>query len=227
MEWLFLGALAIALAVFRASVRNRAAARSLATRAGFTPLDPFSSETQDWFVSVVHGRQVALGQLSLRLPFPGPFRKHALHLRLVMSVALPVPAALLALRSPHDTSSLHRFEEAFRVEHGELLGARAREELLRFVQLGYPASLGWRKHPPGPNARNLRLSRRDALPPHTLPEHLFPNARLLLIHDHPRLHLSADQFARLLNELTAVADAVEDDCRDSMPTQPVLPPARQ
>lgn len=218
MEWLFLGAIALAIWMVRTAWKNRSAARDLAARAGFSPLNPFDGRQQDWFSSVVHGRRVAIGMVALRTPYQHWFQQPVQHLRVVMDVVMWEPLEVLALRRHHDTSSLHRFEEAFRVERGEKLGKDAREALLTFVRRGYPERTGRWKRQHGPNARNLRFVKRAALPEASMPASLMPDSRMVLIHDHPRLHLSADQFGELLHEMSQVAAALEDTRFDSAPT---------
>ncbi|MCW5964311.1 MAG: hypothetical protein KIT83_09745 [Bryobacterales bacterium] len=227
MEWLILGALALAFTAVRRSVLNAASPRRLAARVGFAPVEAFASGPQDWFGGVVHGRRVAVGPAPLRVARPSLFRQTKLHLCIAVGVATRKPLGALAYRSHFDPSSLHRFEEAFRVERGDRLNPAAREAMLAFVRKGYAKPNERRRAIQGPDARNLRLCDRQRVPAEALPVHVLPDARTVLIHNHPRLHLSADEFGQLLNELSVVADALEGSARDSQPTEPNWPPARQ
>lgn len=227
MEWLILGALALAFAAIRRSLLNTASSRRLAARVGFTPVAAFSAGPQDWFRGVVHGRHVAIGPALLRVARPNPFRKTTLHLCVAMDVATRLPLGSLAYRSHLDPSSLHRFEEAFRVERGDRINPAAREAMLAFVRRGYSGHKARRRPGQWPDSRNLRLCDRDRVPADALPSHVLPNARTVLIHSHPKLHLSADEFGQLLTEMAVVADALQLSARDSLPTEPEWPPARQ
>jgi hypothetical protein len=213
MEWLFLGTVVLAIWLVRTAWKTRSAAR-----VGFSPLNPFEGKQQDWYSGVVYGRRVAIRMVVLRNPYPGAFRKTKPYLQVVMDVVMRQPLDTLAVRHHHDTSSLHRFEEAFRVELGDLLSPDARKALLDFVRLGYPERARKRRQVPGPNARNLRLAKRTALPQDLLPANVMPDSRMVLIHDHPRLHPNADQFGLLLQEMAQVAGAVEDARLETAPT---------
>lgn len=219
MEWLFLGGVTLAVWLVRSAWKKRNAARDLAARVGFSPLNPFDGRPQDWFGGVVYGRRVAIGLAVVRSPYPRLFQQSTPYLRVVVDVVMRQPLDVLVLRHHHDTSSLHRFEEAFRVERGDLLNAEARRALLAFVRLGHSERAKKRRQHPGPNARNLRLARRSALSEELLPANVMPESRMILMHDHPRLGLTADQFGQLLAEMAEIAGVVEVARFDSEPTK--------
>ncbi len=219
MEWLILAALALAFARVRRFLLDSAAARRLASRIGFGPVKAFARGPQDWFQGVAHGRRVCIGLVSLRVSRPQWFRKSAMHLCIAVDIATRAPLGTLAYRSQLDPSSLHRFEEAFRLENGERLSSEARNALLGFVRKGYGERYSRLRNQDGPDARNLRLSDRARVPAEVLPAHVMADACTVLVHCHPRLHLSADEFGRLLSELAVVADAVEESARGTLPTE--------
>lgn len=210
MEWLLLGVIALAIWIVRTAIKDRAAASVLAKRIGFTPLNPFEGKQQDWFHGVVARHRVAICVVKLRTPHH-PLRQSSRFLRVVMDVPVREALELRAVRHHLDSSSIHRFEEAFRVEGNALLQASTRDALLQFVRLGNPPQRYQFGKTPGPNARNLQLLRRASAGGMGIPANLMLDSRMLLIHDHPCLHLGADEFAGLVHQMSEVALAVESN----------------
>jgi hypothetical protein len=59
--------------------------------------------------------------------------------------------------------------------------------------------------------RNLSLSDRTAVPQGWIVDEALADSKVILTHDHPFVDLTAEEFKSILDELDAVAQAIEED----------------
>ncbi|HAV76642.1 MAG TPA: hypothetical protein DCX53_04730, partial [Anaerolineae bacterium] len=59
--------------------------------------------------------------------------------------------------------------------------------------------------------RNLSLSDRKDVPKGWISDETLPNANVILTHDHPYVDISIDEFRGILDDIDAVAEAIETD----------------
>jgi hypothetical protein len=180
---------------------------------GFTPLNAESDKRHVWYGGAHLGRRVAINAYSrtYRYYYEGRSRRSfSVYLRVAMAVQLPGPQGLIVYREPTTRDIPNTFEDAFQLENAAMLPPGARQTMLAFVYLGYPTGfkpdLTWRFTR---GTRNLRLGDRASAPADLLPPAVLADEHVILVHDHPDAHIAPDGLRALLNEMAAVAEAVE------------------
>lgn len=199
---------AVVWAISRAS-KTRNASISLAQQLGWQPITPGRAPADTWYGGVAHDRRVAIKVVALRNASATDGPRHSPYLRMVMELLVTEPLGVMAFRRIGDTSSLHRFEEAFSLENGSRVGPASRQAMIDFIARGYPTGLQGTTYRSSPGTRNLWLKDRARIEAGPLDPAVLPDARTVLVHDHPDPSLHPDAFGKLLHEMAMVAWALE------------------
>ncbi len=191
------------------AMKGRNAAVTLAQHVGWKSITPGRPAPECWYGGVAQDRRVCIKTVSLRNIRGTAGNRLQRHLRIVMELMLREPLGAMALRSTRDLSSLHRFEEAFSAKNAERLGPEARKAMMDFVGKGYPTGVRGTTYRSEPGTRNLWLIDRAAIPEGQFDAPVLPDTSTVLIHDHPDLNLTPDEFGALLFEMASIAYALE------------------
>jgi hypothetical protein len=195
-------------ALSRAS-KTRNASISLAQQLGWQPITPGRAPADTWYGGVAHDRRVAIKVVALRNVLASDGARRSPYLRIAMEVLVAEPLGVMAFRRVGDPSSLHRFEEAFSTENASRIGPQARKAMIDFVARGYPTGLQGTSYRSSPGTRNLWLKDRARIEAGPLDPAVLPDARTVLVHDHPDPALHPDAFGKLLHEMAVVAWTLE------------------
>ncbi|GAB4581707.1 MAG: hypothetical protein Fur0022_44570 [Anaerolineales bacterium] len=177
---------------------------------GYVQLNPASHIPKTWFGGTHQGRNIAITTFGSTYRYYTDGRSHVgvrFTLRIALEVQTPEIPGLNVARSPKQGIP-QTFEEAFDAQGGGHLSRAAREAMLAFIYKGY--STGLKKDLSArftPGIRNLTYRSRAGCP--EIPPEILPQTSMILIHDHPDAGLSPERFRTLLDELTAVAQAIE------------------
>jgi hypothetical protein len=168
-----------------------------------------------WYGGERRGRRFALK------PFGTSYRYFALgrsragarfQLRILVEVEAAVQDVDVAPNLEQATEAGETFAALFEGKNAAWLSHEARAAMVAFAQKGHPTGLNPKTLSirVSPGRRRLRLCDREtAVAELNLPPSLLANAPLLLIHDYPDTTLPAEEARKLLDELTAVAQAIE------------------
>ncbi|MBN8733950.1 MAG: hypothetical protein J0L64_25665 [Acidobacteria bacterium] len=189
--------------------KTRNAPFQLAHHLAWPALTPGRALAGTWYAGSAHSRRVAIKLVALRNERATGSPRRTPYLRIVMEVLVPQPLGVMAFRPIGATSSLQRFEDAFALENESRLGSEARQAMLGFVARGYPTGIQGATFRASPGTRNLWLKDRARIEPGPLDPAVLPDARTVLVYDHPHPELAPEAFQQLLGELALVASALE------------------
>lgn len=198
-----------------ATAQSRRAGGRLAAALGLQPANQAERPMALWYGGEQRGRRFALK------PFGTPYRYFALgrsragarfQLRILMEVQAPVKGVDVSPIPEKAPAEGETFAALFAGKNAAWLSDEARAAMVAFAQKGHPTGLNLKTLAirVSPGRRRLRLCDREtAVADLNLPPSLLANAPLLLIHDYPDTTLPAEEARTLLDELTAVAQAIE------------------
>jgi hypothetical protein len=127
-----------------------------------------------------------------------------------MALNVKEPLGVRAYRNSKNHSP-QTFEEAFTIEQGQLSSA-AREAMLAFSFLGHKTGIKRDLRVAFIRGmRDLRLLDRSVAPKGLLGDEILAGAKTILTHDHPFTDVSPAELKTILNEMSAVAQAIEED----------------
>jgi hypothetical protein len=192
---------------------QRTAHEKLGKALGFNPLNRADNLQLVWYGGRAQGRDVAINT------FTSTHRYYALErtrrgfnteLRIAMALNVKEPLGVHAYRNKKNNSP-QTFEEAFAVEQGTLSSA-AREAMLAFSFLGHKTGIKRDLRVAFiPGMRDLRLLDRSVAPKGLLGDEILTGAKTILTHDHPFTDVSPAELKTILEEMSAVAQAIEED----------------
>jgi len=192
---------------------QRSAHEKLGKTLGFTPLNRADNIQLVWYGGQVQGRDVAINTFQSTHEYYALERMRTgfnTELRIVMEVHTKEPLGVNAHRNKKNKSP-QTFEDAFIVEQGGLSSA-AREAMLAFSCLGYKTGIKRDLRVAFVRGmRDLRLNDRAATPKGLLSEEILSDAKTILTHDHPFADISPAELKTVLEEMSAVAQAIETD----------------
>lgn len=199
--------------IVRFNGRARRAAQTAAEQFGLASLSDSSDPLAAWYGGDYQGRDIALklyGRRERSYSGNGYMISASFWLRIVMEVRLAAPLGRALEPGPGmPRGPVQTFAEAFDAPAADLAPA-AQAALLDFVQRGYPTGLSGTTWRTSTGARSLALYDRAAVPERLgLPAFVLPDAAAVLIHDHQDTGLSQEALAALLDQLSAVAAALE------------------
>lgn len=189
---------------------NRLAHQKLAQALGYVQLNPANHILKTWFGGLYQNRAVAITTYGSTYRYYSGDRSRVgvqFILRIAMEVQTDEIPGLL-IRRTQQKGIPQTFEDAFEQHHAGFLSHAARNAMLAFVYKGYPTGLNKAlaiRFVSG--IRNLTYRPRaegDVLPPEVL-----PHARMILVHEYPDAGLSPEKFRALLDDMCAVAQAIE------------------
>lgn len=201
------------------NVRSRRVGQRLAGALGLTPLNAATSPMETWYGGVYEQRPLALKPCARleRSYAGGDYTTSArFWLRVVMAVQVPGPLGIAVMPGPGlRKGRVERAADAFQEASFARLPAEVQTAMLNFVQKGYPTGLSGVTLRTSKGARSLVLFDRAALPEWLpLAPEVLPAAMVVLVHDHQNTTLSAEQAQALLEDLAAVARAIEHAVRN-------------
>ncbi len=207
-------------------LRQRTSHEKLGKALGFNPLNRADKIQLVWYGGQVQGRDVAINT------FTSTYRYYALErsrrgfnteLRIALAIQVKAPLSVTAYRIEKNKSP-QRFDEAFAVEGGQLSPA-AREAMLAFAFLGHKTGLKRDLRVAFvQGTRDLRLLDRASAPKGLLGEEILTGAKTILTHDHPFADVSPEELKTILDEMSAVAQAIEEDRVPPLLAGKTLPP---
>ena len=190
--------------------RNRLSHQKLAQAFQLPQLNPADHILKTWYGGFHRDRAMAITTFGSTYRYYSGDRSRVgvrFTLRIVMEVRVTESPGLLVARKSHKGIP-QNFEEAFDQQNAQFLSPAAREAMLAFVYKGYPT--GIKKDL---SMRFTRGTRILTFCPRTgaekFPAEVLPNASMILIHDHLEAGLSPEKFHALLDEMSAVAQALE------------------
>lgn len=189
--------------------KTRNASLSIAQQLGWQPITPNRAPADTWYGGVAHDRRAAIKVVALPNRAASDGVRRSAYLRIVMELLVAEPLGAMAFRRVGDTSSLHRFEEAFSLENAARFGPEARKAMIDFVARGYPTGLQGVTYRSSPGTRNLWLKDRARVEAGPLDPAVLPDSKTVLVHDYPDPALHPDAFGKLLYEMAMVAWVLE------------------
>lgn len=196
-----------------ANLKQQTAHQRIAQQAGFQVIQQESNVQRTWYGGFHNGRRVAIKVITIPYRTLGGDSGSRVGVRMTLRIVMEVDPENpdgLQVQSKETKKIPATFEEAF-TEKGIPLPRAARDAMLAFIYLGYPAgiskdlSLRFSR-----GIRNLILSERKTVEKNILPENILPDAKAVLIYNHLIAEPSLAEFNTLLTELDAIARAVED-----------------
>lgn len=205
---------------------QRSAHEKLGKALGFSPLNRADNIQLVWYGGQVQGREVAINTFMSTHHYYALERMRTgfnTELRIVMEVHGQGPLGVIAYRNAKNKSPL-TFEEAFTLEQGQLSPA-AREAMLAFAFLGHKTGVKRDLRVAFMRGmRDVRLNDRASAPKSWLGEEILADAKTILVHDHPSADVSPTELKTILEELSAVAQAIESDSLPPLLAGKATPP---
>jgi len=205
---------------------QRSAHEKLGKALGFSPLNRADNIQLVWSGGQVQGHDIAINTFQSTHEYYALERMRTgfnTHLRIVMEVHTKEPLGVTAFRDKKNKSP-QTFEEAFTIEQGQLSPA-AREAMLAFSFLGNKTGIRRDLRVAFTRGmRELRLHDRAAAPKGLLGDEILSSAKTILTHDHPFADVSPAELKSILEELSAVAQAIEEDRIPPMLAGKTVPP---
>ncbi|GAB4543035.1 MAG: hypothetical protein Kow0063_35720 [Anaerolineae bacterium] len=203
------GSLAWQLYAYR---QSRRVAVRLASALGLAPLHDAADPVQAWYGGVHAGRPFAIRTYARRERSyaGGDYTTSArFWLRVVMAVQSP-PGVTVAPGPGLRAGQVAQPGDAFQMDGLAQLPPAAQAAMFEFVQKGYPTGLVGTTLHTHKGARSLALCDRAAPPEWlSLEPAVLPDAAGVLVHDHTNTALNAAGMQALLDDLAAVARAIE------------------
>jgi len=205
---------------------QRSAHEKLGKALGFSPLNRADNIQLVWYGGQVQGREVAINT------FMSTYRYYALErsrrgfntqLRIAIAIHIKEPLGVNAYRNAKNKSPL-TFENAFIVEQGQLSPA-AREAMLAFSFLGHKTGVKRDLRVAFMRGmRDVRLNDRASAPKGLLGDEILADAKTILVHDHPFADVSPSELKTIIEELSAVVQAIESGSVPSLLAGKATPP---
>lgn len=193
--------------------RQRTAHQELAKAIGFSPVNRTADVKQTWYGGFYKGRMFALSTFTSAYTYYYDGRSRRgfnVKLRIMAEVHVKDPLGIKVYRNKNEKIA-QNFDDAFIVEGGTL-SSPARDAMLAFAYRGHKKGLlKDLRYRFTHGMRNLSLSDRDAVPSNWMIKEALADANAILTHDHPFVDLTPDEFKTILDEMDAVAQAVETD----------------
>jgi hypothetical protein len=209
-----------------AKIGQGTAHQKLGQAVGFSPLTPSTDIKNTTYGGSYRGRAFAIRTFSsvYRYYLDGRSRRaFNIKLRVIAEVRAKEPLGVKAYPNKNEAIA-QTFEDGFIIEGGALSPA-ARQAMLAFA---------WRGHKKGlrkdlrivftRGMRNLSLSDRSDVPPGWITDEALADSKVILTHDHPFVDLTSEEFKSILDELDAVAQAIETETVPPLLSDITTPP---
>lgn len=218
--------LIISLIIYTAAInltQNRLAHQKLAEKLGYIRLNE-GPILKTWYGGTYQGRPVAINVRGVPYRYySGDRNRIGVQFSLRMAIPVQTPAAPGVVAPQQARKGMPQsFAEAFDVSPGMSLASAARQAMLSFAYMGH--RIGFNKDLSVRFSRGLRALTYGSRAEMTdLPPEVLPNAAMLLIHETPDAAQSLERFRALLEDLHAVAYAIETETLSPHLPAPVPP----
>lgn len=194
--------------------RSRVAGRRLAQAMGLQPLNQSTKQPAIWYGGEHQGRRFAIKPVGSTYRYYAQERSRIgvrFYLQIIMEVLVSEPMGATIYRGIKGASkNPQNFKEAFTLESVGRLAGTAQAAMFDFVQKGYPTGMSGLSFRFNKGTRNLSLRDRATVPPGMLAPEIWPDVSVILVHDHPDTGISPEQLRAFLDEMAAVARAIEE-----------------
>ena len=209
----------VALYVWNTNLTLRKAHQNIAQALGFQALNQAENIQNTWYGGTHHGRRIAFTTFASIDQYNDGNRSRrsvTINMRIVMEAT---PTEINGLNVQRKNISIFKdipktFEDMFTGSTDMIREKGIRDAMLAFTYLDSPI-------------RKLTLVERSKSTDRTLREEILPGANAFLIHERPASGFSPEQFNAVINELSAVAQAIDTGITPALLTGKTTPPKRK